>query len=213
MDVTKIMRIVPWICVGCLLVGLVVGYRSVQPQMIVPQTTEQPSTGTMLSRTEPKDAQHQLAPLVDSNKGTKMDESASLPIWEDIVAPNPQQPPSGRRIYPDGRLFEYSDVKISIDLKSGKTRTVPRPLDWYLVTTLSAEKVSRLAKLLNETEFFSFPAALDLASPVSDGTTWTLHARLPGKERTISVSGYPANQPAALVHLVDQITQLTAPIP
>ena len=61
-----------------------------------------------------------------------MDESASLPIWEDIVAPNPQQPPSSAYLsrWASVRVFGRQDFH---RFKSGKTRTVPRPLDWYLV--------------------------------------------------------------------------------
>ena len=140
-----------------------------------------------------------------------MTRDRATPIWEDLTEATPQRPAYGRRVFADGRFEEYSASKIIVEERAMKTRVEPRPLDWYPLTTLPAEKVARLEKLIDDSGFFALPAEIDVPQAARDVTTWTVTAHRGGKSHTVRVLKYPFNQPLKLIQLVNHIIELTAP--
>lgn len=134
---------------------------------------------------------------ITATDGLPADLAATRPLWESARAPTQRQKARVTRLYPDGRLYTYSDTRRG--LADGKPTREPAPAAWRLDAQIAGATVTRIEGIVRD-RFLATPAAATTVGP--DGAVVTWRAALDGKEHVVTTpAGATSSLPAPIAEI------------
>lgn len=132
---------------------------------------------------------------VDSTDGLPADLNGVEPLWEAAGHPSARRSESVARLYPDGRLYRYSDHRrTSVDGMPGRE---PADLAWRLDAKINAEAVEKVRQIIRN----HFAPLAQKPPPVAlgpDARLYTWRAHLDGEHVVVTPAMDMNALPAAI---------------
>jgi hypothetical protein len=144
----------------------------------------------------------------ESTAGLPAELQGVQPLWEEREGRTPSRPEAATRLYEDGRLYTWSDVRRRV--VDGKETYEPAPYAWRLEAALRPEGVERVRELIR-TGFVQLPERTGGALASDQGLT-TRRSFLDGAAHEVSTpSGSRAGPPPAIGEINDVIARSIIP--
>jgi hypothetical protein len=134
---------------------------------------------------------------ISSTDGLPPELASATPLWESARAATGRQTARATRLYPDGRLYTFSDTRRGS--KDGKPTRTPAPPAWRLDAKLDPAALAKIQALASG----PFQALTAPAPSVgADGATITWRAWSSGREHVVITSaGATASLPAPIAEI------------
>ncbi len=132
---------------------------------------------------------------VTSKEGLPADLAGVAPLWEAARHPTARRPESVARLYPDGRLYRYSDARRT-EVK-GMPGQEPAPKAWRLEARLSPRAVQAIKNLIRSS-FAPLAATAPIATAGPHGRLYTWRANLDGEHVVVTPAAATDALPAAV---------------
>lgn len=132
-----------------------------------------------------------MPPSITETTGLPADLAEVDPIFETTEEAGPRRAASAQRLYPDGRVYSWSNTRRT--LENGLPKRVPAPFQWRLDAQVSPEGVAEVRALMGAEAFRSLPPAM--GAPVPDRGNVAVRAVLDGQQQTVVLKGSAAAKP------------------
>lgn len=109
-----------------------------------------------------------------------------LPLWEVVNGASSAIPMAALRVYPDGRMFRYSNNR-RIEKDNGLPTRVQAPYAWRLDAKLSAEGLREINAILAAPEFESLAGSF--GRPARDAPIMVYRGLVHGKQKAVEQVG------------------------
>jgi hypothetical protein len=137
------------------------------------------------------------ASTISSSEGLPPELAGATPIWESARAATSRQTARATRLYPDGRVYTFSDTRRGS--KDGKPTRTPAPPAWRLDAKVDAAALATIQALASGA-FLSLTTAPPSVGP--DGATITWRAWSGGREHVVvTAAGATSSLPAPIAEI------------
>jgi hypothetical protein len=134
---------------------------------------------------------------VTATEGLPAELAGTRPLWESARAPTTRQTARATRLYPDGRLYTFSNTRRA--LANGKPTRQPAPPAWRLDAQIAAAIVTKIEGIVRD-RFVGTTAAATAKSADAGVITW--RAWIDGKEHVVTTpTGATSSLPTPIAEI------------